>query len=52
MQNIFLSFSLTTNDKTGFCGIMRQTACLVVNPVIVDSYALLFNCTAAAQASL
>ena len=25
--------------------IMRQTACLVVNPITVDSYALLFNCT-------
>ena len=25
--------------------IMRQTACLVVNPFTVDSYASLFNCT-------
>ena len=25
--------------------IMRQTACLVVNPIIVDGYAPLFNCT-------
>ena len=25
--------------------IMRQTACLVVNPIIVDCYASLFNCT-------
>ena len=24
--------------------IMRQTACLVVNPIIVDGYASLFNC--------
>ena len=31
--------------------IMRQTARLVVNPVTVDSYAGLFNCTAAVQAS-
>ena len=23
---------------------MRQTACLVVNPITVDSYAFLFNC--------
>ena len=30
---------------------MRQTACLVVNPVIVDGYASLFNCTAAVRAS-
>ena len=25
--------------------IMRQTACLVVNPIMVDSYFSLFNCT-------
>ena len=31
--------------------IMRQTACLVVNPIIVDGYASLFNCTTAVQAS-
>ena len=31
--------------------IMQQTACLVVNPIIVDGYASLFNCTAAVRAS-
>ena len=31
--------------------IMRQTACLVVNPIIVDSYASFFNCTTAVRAS-
>ena len=31
--------------------IMRQTACLVVNPIIVDGYVSLFNCTTAVQAS-
>ena len=31
--------------------IMQQTACLVVNPITVDSYALLFNCTAAVRSS-
>ena len=31
--------------------IMRQTACLVINPIIVDGYALLFNCTTAVRAS-
>ena len=31
--------------------IMRQTECLVVNPITVDSYALLFNCTAVFRAS-
>ena len=31
--------------------IMRQTACLVVIPIIVDGYASLFNCTTAVRAS-
>ena len=31
--------------------IMRQTACLVIDPIIVDGYASLFNCTTAFQAS-
>ena len=31
--------------------IMRQTACLVVNPIIVDGYASLYNCTTAVRAS-
>ena len=31
--------------------IMQQTACLVVNSIIVDGYASLFNCTTAIRAS-
>ena len=31
--------------------IMRQTACLVVNPIIGDGYASLFYCTTAVRAS-
>ena len=31
--------------------IMRQTACPVVNPIMVDGYASLFNCTTALRAS-
>ena len=31
--------------------IMRQTACLVVNQIIVDGYASLFTCTTAVRAS-
>ena len=31
--------------------IMRQTTCLVVNPITVDSYASFFNCTTAVRAS-
>ena len=31
--------------------IMRQTACLVFNPTVVEGYDALFNCTAVVQAS-
>ena len=31
--------------------IMRQSACLVVNPITVYSYGFLFNCTTVGQAS-
>ena len=31
--------------------VMRQSACLVINPNTVDSYAALFNCTPVDRAS-
>ena len=31
--------------------IMRQTACLVFKPIMVEDYASLFSCTAVVQAS-
>ena len=31
--------------------IMRQTACLVFNAIMVEGYAALFSCTAVVQAS-
>ena len=31
--------------------IMRQTACLLTNPIIEDGYASLFNCRTAVRAS-
>ena len=31
--------------------IMRQTVCLVFNPIMVEGYAALFSCTAVVQAS-
>ena len=31
--------------------IMRQTACLVINPIIVDGYTSLFNCMTAVRSS-
>ena len=32
-------------------GIMRQSACLVLNPITVYSYGFLFNCTTMGQIS-
>ena len=34
-----------------YLDIMRQTACQCINPITVDGYALLFNCTTAIRAS-
>ena len=31
--------------------VLRQTACLVVNPIMVNSFASLFNCTSVGRAS-
>ena len=31
--------------------VLRQTACLVVNPIMVNSFAYLFNCTTVSRAS-
>ena len=38
--------------KTGYTiDVLRQTACLVVNPIKVNSFTYLFNCTTAGRAS-
>ena len=38
--------------KIGFnIDVLRQTACLVVNPIKVNSFAYLFNCTTVGRAS-
>ena len=31
--------------------VMRQSACLVINPITVDSFVSLFNCTPVVRAS-
>ena len=31
--------------------VMRQSACLVLNPIMVDNYAAFFNCTPVRRAS-
>ena len=38
--------------KIGYnVNVMRQTACLVVNPIKVNSFAYLFNCTTVGRTS-
>ena len=40
------------NIKVGYnLGVMRQSVCLVLNPIMVYSYDFLFNCTTVGQAS-
>ena len=40
------------NIRVGYnLDIMRQSACLVLNPIKVHSYDILFNCTTVGQAS-
>ena len=40
------------NKRIGYnVNVMRQSACLVINPITVDSYAALFNCTPVDRAS-
>ena len=39
-------------DLIGYnINVMRQTACLVVNPIKVNSFAYLFNCTTVGRTS-
>ena len=34
-----------------YLNVLRQSACLVINPITVDGYATLFNCTPVDRAS-
>ena len=39
-------------ERMGYnLNVMRQSACLVINPITVDGYAALFNCTPVDRAS-
>ena len=52
--NFFDLFKRILNrfNRTGYTlEITRLTACLVFNPLMVEGYAALFNCTAVVQAS-
>ena len=43
---------IVRNKNIGYnIDVLRQTACLVVNPIKVNSFAYLFNCTTVGRAS-
>ena len=50
-MGIFVNF-VNRYKRIGYNSyIMRQNACLVINPIIVDDYASRFNCTAVVRTS-
>ena len=50
-SNLFKSIVNRFKRAGYFLGIMRQTACLVFKPIMVEGYATLFSCMAVVQAS-
>ena len=47
-----ISTIITRYRRIGYnLNVMRQSACLVFNPITVDSYAAFFNCTPVGRAS-
>ena len=43
---------MTRYRRIGYnSNVVRQSACLVFNPIIVDNYAVFFNCTPMGRAS-
>ena len=43
---------ITRYRRIGYkLNVMRHSACLVFNPIMVDNYAAFFNCTPAGRAS-
>ena len=40
------------HERIGYdLNVMRQSACLVINPITIDNFAALFNCTTMDRAS-
>ena len=51
-SNLFKS-NVNSFERAGYnLDIMRQTTCLVFNPIMVEGYAVLLSCTAVVQASV
>ena len=52
LSNLSNVLKTVSREQAGYTlGIMRQTACLVFNPIMVEGYAALFSYTAVVQAS-
>ena len=58
-EEVFEDFSfqfrkiITRYRRIGYnLNVMRQSACLVFNPIMVDNYAAFFNCTPVGRASM
>ena len=52
IKMIFLIIIIVRYKMIGYkIDALRQTPCLVVNPINVNSYAYLFNCTTVGRAS-
>ena len=52
LESLILMIDLKISLNVGYnMVIMRQSACLVVNPITVYSYSFCFNCTTVGQAS-
>ena len=45
-------FRFSSEKRIGYkLNVMRQSACLVFNPILIDKYAAFFNCTPVGRAS-
>ena len=51
-HSVLILFFITRYRRIGYnLNVMRQSACLVFNPIMVDNYAAFFNCTPVGRAS-
>ena len=49
---MIINIYIIRHKRIGYdSNVMRQSACLVINPITVDNFAALFNCTPGDRAS-
>ena len=52
VYNYYIILLIILSPGIGYnLNVMLQSACLLINPITVDSYAALFNCTPVDRAS-